>query len=147
MGLKEGLNYIGTKDVGFDHKVDYKNGVKIPLDEPNFKTAYKNATLLCIEGGSAGKKISMITENVCFGNKLCSFNPTKNINSKYQYYLLQSPIFKKQFSSNISGMIGGVSVNKLKELLVPLPSIEEQQRIVDKLDKLLPMCDELVNLC
>lgn len=142
-GLTSGMNYIATKDVGFDHSITYENGVKIPFSESKFKIAKKNSTLLCIEGGSAGKKVGMISEEVCFGNKLCSFNAGEHINSKFQYYVILSPVFKKMFAENVSGMIGGVSVKKLKEMLIPLPPIEEQQRIVEKLDKLLPLCEEL----
>ena len=39
-----------------------------------------------------------------------------------------------------------VSKNKLVNTLVTLPPIEEQQRIIDKLDQLLPLCDELEKL-
>lgn len=143
MGLSDGMNYIGTKDVGFDHAIDYENGVKIPFGESKFKIAKKGATLLCVEGGSAGKKMGIIEEDVCFGNKLCSFNSGNHLDSKFQYYVIQSPIFGKMFAGSISGMIGGVSVNKLKDMLIPLPPIEEQRRIVEKLDQLLPLCEEL----
>lgn len=62
--LKEGYNYIGTKDVGFNHIINYENGVKIPFNETSFKYAYKNAILLCIEGGSAGRKVGIVSEKV-----------------------------------------------------------------------------------
>ena len=97
-GLTSGMNYIATKDVGFNHSITYENGVKIPYSESKFKIAKKNSTLLCIEGGSAGKKVAMISEDVCFGNKLCSFNVGEHINSKFQYYVILSPIFKKKFA-------------------------------------------------
>lgn len=145
-GLSSGYNYIGTKDVGFDCSIAYNNGVKIPYDEPKFKIAKKHSTLLCIEGGSAGKKVGITSEDVCFGNKLCSFNAREYINYKFQFYVIQSPTFKKVFIQNKSGMIGGVSIKKLKEILIPLPPIEEQQRIVDKLDELLPLVDKLAEL-
>ena len=145
-GLSSGYNYIGTKDVGFDCSIAYNNGVKIPYDEPKFKIAKKHSTLLCIEGGSAGKKAGITSEDVCFGNKLCSFNAREYINYKFQFYVIQSPTFKKVFIQNKSGMIGGVSIKKLKEILIPLPPIEEQQRVVDKLDELLPLVDKLAEL-
>lgn len=145
-GLSSGYNYVGTKDVGFDCSIAYNNGVKIPYDEPKFKIAKKHSTLLCIEGGSAGKKVGITSEDVCFGNKLCSFNAREYINYKFQFYVIQSPTFKKVFIQNKSGMIGGVSIKKLKEILIPLPPIEEQQRIVDKLDELLPLVDKLAEL-
>jgi len=143
MGLSEGYNYIATKDVGFDYVIDYDNGVKIPKDEPKFKYAYKDASLLCIEGGSAGRKIGYLEETVCFGNKLCAFHPIV-INSKYLYYYLQSPTFTDIFKDNITGIIGGVGINKLRSMIIPIPSLEEQERIVDKLEQLLPLCEDLV---
>lgn len=140
--LDEGYNYIGTKDIGFDHTITYDNGVKIPYNEPKFKYADKDAVLLCIEGGSAGKKIAILDEKVCFGNKLCAFHPL-GINKKYLYYFLQSPVFLNSFMDKMSGMIGGVSINKIKQVIIPLPPIEEQQRIVEKVEQLLPLCEDL----
>ena len=55
VGLFDGYNYIATKDVSFEHVINYENGVKIPFNEINFKVAYKDTPLLCIEGGSAGR--------------------------------------------------------------------------------------------
>ena len=132
-GVK-GMDYIGTKDVSFMHVIDYANGVAIPeKDLPNFKIAPAKSILLCVEGGSAGRKIAIIDRNVCFGNKLCCFNTYVDIN-KYLYYYLQSPLFKEVFKTNINGIIGGVSINTLKDLLVPLPPFSEQERIVAKIE-------------
>lgn len=36
-----------------------------------------------------------------------------------------------------------LSVDKLNNFEIPIPPIEEQQRIVEQLDKLLPLCDDL----
>ena len=79
MNLDSGYNYIATKDLNFDHSIDYENGVKIPFDEMGFKYANKNSILMCIEGGSAGKKIGIVEEKVCFGNKLCKFECDSNL--------------------------------------------------------------------
>ena len=32
-GLKEGYDYIATKDVSFEHTIEYDNGVRIPTDD------------------------------------------------------------------------------------------------------------------
>ncbi len=139
-GLKEGYDYIATKDILFDNKIIYDNGIKIPFNE-NFKVAYKNSILMCIEGGSAGKKVAFLNKDVCFGNKLCTFNPII-LKSKFTYYYLQSYEFKKMFLENISGIIGGVGTNKLKNILIPLPPLEEQKRIVEKLEQILPYIEQ-----
>ena len=68
MGV-QGRYYIGTKDVGFNNKIVYDNGISIPLQyEQDFRIAPANSILMCIEGGSAGKKIAVLNQDVCFGN-------------------------------------------------------------------------------
>ena len=140
-GLTNGYNYIGTKDVGFDHTVNYNNGVKIPFEQNNFRIAHKFTPLLCIEGGSAGRKIGILQEDVCFGNKLCAFE-SFGVAPKYIYYFLQSSSFTKVFKEKTTGIIGGVSVNTLKHLLFAVPPLSEQARIVAEIEKFEPLIAE-----
>ena len=134
MGHTEGRFYIGTKDVGFDHVITYDNGVRIPYEEESkFRIAPSLSTLLCVEGGSAGRKIAMLNQAVCFGNKLCCFVP-HSIDETYLYYYLQSPSFISVFKSNTTGIIGGVSINTLKSILIAVPPQKEQKRIVSKIN-------------
>ena len=130
--LSTGYYYIGTKDVGFDHTIDYDNGVKIPYNNSKFKIAPKNCILLCIEGGSAGRKIVFTNQDVCFGNKLCCFI-SYGIDYLFLYYYLQSPLFQEIFKKNTTGIIGGVSVNTLKSLYFPVPPLAEQKRIIERI--------------
>ena len=141
--VKEGWFYIGTKDVNFDQTINYDNGIKIPFEKDNFRIAPKNTVLMCIEGGSAGRKIAFTNQDVCFGNKLCCFNPYKNEIEKFLFYFLQSTIFTDAFKNNINGIIGGVSINNLKGMLFPLPPLAEQKRIVAAIEKMLPLCEKL----
>ena len=135
MGV-QGRYYIGTKDVGFDNKIVYDNGISIPLQyEQDFRIAPANSILMCIEGGSAGKKIAVLNQDVCFGNKLCCFSPFMEI-EKFIYNYLQSPSFIDLFNQNKTGIIGGVSIAKVKDIVIPLPPLREQQRIVAQIDDL-----------
>ena len=135
MGV-QGRYYIGTKDVGFDNKIVYDNGISIPLQyEQDFRIAPANSILMCIEGGSAGKKIAVLNQDVCFGNKLCCFSPFMEI-EKFIYNYLQSPSFIDLFNQNKTGIIGGVSIAKVKDIVIPLPPLMEQQRIVAQIDDL-----------
>ena len=138
--LENGYNYIATKDISFDKIVNYNNGVKIPF-ETQFKVAPKGNVLLCIEGGSAGRKIALLSEDVCFGNKLACFNNYINI-SDYLYLYLQSPIFLQLFKTEVSGIIGGVSINTLKTLILPLPPLSERQRIVECIEQIEPLLQQ-----
>ncbi|WP_287368695.1 restriction endonuclease subunit S, partial [Prevotella sp.] len=130
-----GRYYIGTKDVGFDNKIFYNNGIAIPRKyEQEFRIAPKHSILMCIEGGSAGRKIAILNQDVCFGNKLCCFSPFAGI-ERYIYYYLQSPSFIDMFNGNKTGIIGGVSIAKVKRILIPLPPQPELERIVAKIDE------------
>ena len=139
-GQPKGLLFIATKDIGFDNAVNYETDVRIP-DYSNFKTAPANTALLCIEGGSAGRKVGFVEQTVCFGNKLCAF-ATEKVNSKYIYYVLQSQCFVDQFNSKKHGLIGGVSVGDLTEIAFMIPPLAEQQRIVDRIENLFAKLDE-----
>ncbi|RDU59672.1 hypothetical protein CQA63_06155 [Helicobacter marmotae] len=142
-GHKEGLNYIGTKDINTDRQIMYENGIKIPYCKSNdFKIAKKYSTLLCLEGGSAGKKIGFLEENVCFGNKLCCFE-SSFCNAKFLYFYLQNPNFLQEFNLNLVGIIGGVGKDKIKDFLIPLPPLVEQVFIVKTLDSLFALAKGL----
>ena len=133
-----GRDFIATKDVTFDRKINYNNGVNIPNDEKKFKIAPANKILMCIEGGSAGRKIAITNKDVCFGNKLACFN-TFLIDDSYLFIFLQSNEFFSNFKGSLNGIIGGVSINNLKEFMMPLPPLSEQQRIVDKINSFEPL--------
>ena len=126
--IDEGFNYIGTKDIGYDNQINYENGVKIPFNEP-FKVCPKGKVLLCIEGGNAGNKIAISEENVCFGNKLLCFN-TFSFEDTFLFIYLQSTIFRNVFKSKETGLIGGVSIPKIGDCYIPIPSQNEQLKIV-----------------
>ena len=140
-GRIDGLVYLATKDIAFDSTVDYETNVCIPLSD-GFKVAPKYSTLLCIEGGSAGRKVGFITQDVCFVNKLCAFVPHGKINPKYLYYVIQSDAFKKQFDAKKHGLIGGVSVKEVSSIFIPFAPIEIQNKLVELVESVFTKIDE-----
>lgn len=139
------IPYIATKEIDvLSSKINYDNGMYIKRDNENFKVAPKNSTLMCIEGGSAGKKIAYLNQDVCFVNKLCCFS-TKSLDNKFLYYYLKSPSFKSEFELHISGLIGGVSQGELREFAIPAPPLHEQKRIADFLDSKVTEIDKIIS--
>lgn len=143
----DGLPYIATKDVGYGFdRLDYNNGICIPPDEEKFRTAHQGAVLICAEGGSAGKKCGLTDRDICFGNKLFANELYGQIPSRFILYVYLSPAFRASFTAATTGIIGGVSIAKFVEIPIPLPPLDEQHRIVAKIDQLMAGCDELEKL-
>ncbi|MDC3306196.1 restriction endonuclease subunit S, partial [Flavobacteriales bacterium] len=146
-GLNEGYPYIATKDVGYGFEsINDRNGVKIPHDEPKFKIAHKGTVIICSEGGSAGKKMGMLLQDCCFGNKLYAIEQFGGIKSVYILALYGSPSFKAAFQEKMSGIIGGISKSNFIDLLIPLPPEEEQKAIVEVVNTLFKEVKALENL-
>lgn len=140
----DSIPYIASKDIGRDSKfVDYENGIRIPEGGKGFSVARPNTTLLCIEGGSAGKKTAYVNQRVCFVNKLCCFD--SKLFDKYNYYFICSNTFKDPFSKNLQGMIGGVTISGIKKFPIIVPPLSEQEAIAAYLDKKCGSIDAVIS--
>ena len=63
-----------------------------------------------------------------------------NVISRLQY----AYILSKKCKENIKiGNFPSVDMDKFKKFLIPLPSLEEQQRIVDILDRFDKLCNDI----
>lgn len=133
----QGLPFIGTKDVGFDQVVDYENGLHIPEASSKYRTARAGSSLLCVEGGSSGRKLAILDRDVRFGNKLCAFTPGKRLDGKYLFFYLQSPQFQKQFTDLQNGPRKGAGITQIKALHIPFTDMDNQTRIVERIEAFL----------
>ena len=67
-----------------------------------------------------------------------------SINNTLFLYFLLSADLQNRITLKKSGMTAsGIKASLLKQVLIPLPSLAEQQRIVAKVDELMALCDEL----
>ena len=134
-------HYIATKDIDLNGNINYENGLYIPLDY-SLKRAKQNSILICLEGANAGNKIGLINKDVCFVNKLACVSPFIVI-SKFVYYFFNSITFNNEFRDNMQGIIGGIPLSKFKSLSILIPPLQEQERIVNKIDKLFELVDKI----
>ena len=82
------------------------------------------------------------TEQAVTGGHATIFKPSNIILGKFFVYITQSLNFEKQKVKFAKGTkVIDVSANDISKILIPLPPLEEQQRIVDILDRF----DALVN--
>ncbi|WP_353167516.1 restriction endonuclease subunit S [Acinetobacter sp.] len=71
-------------------------------------------------------------------------HPYKAIDSYYLFYYLRSPLFIKYVESQQVGIAyPAINDKQFFSGVLPVPSLEEQKRIVAKVDELMQLCDQL----
>lgn len=94
--------------------------------------------LLVKDGAGIGKcaRIDELPEGEATVNSsLAVITPNDNIHYRYEYYYFLSPIFQNIITRLRNGMgVPHLTQESMKEIYLPLPSIEEQIEIADYLD-------------
>ena len=139
--------YVSTKDVNYEYStINYNNGLAIPRAKKKFKVSRSGSTLLCIEGGSAGRKIAFNDRDICYVNKLASISPLEQNVPKFIYFLITSNAFKEQFFLSMNGLIGGVSTSVINNFVLPIPPTHEQTLIAKFLDQKTAQIDKAIEI-
>ena len=90
------------------------------------------------------KKVLVAPEDGVCSTEIIPFRGYGNIESRYIMYIMKSPYIDKIVNSITHGMnMPRLGTKNALELLIPLPPINEQKRIVEKVDQLMALCDEL----
>lgn len=76
--------------------------------------------------------------------ELIPFSMYGNIDTRYIVNFLKSPYVDNTINAATYGLkMPRVGTNTMVNFPIPIPPLAEQRRIVEKLDKLLPLCDNL----
>lgn len=154
---KEGnlLPYITTSNLYWDcFKLDDLKQMYF-LDSELEKCTAKKGDLLVCEGGDVGRSAIWDKDyNICLQNHIHKLRPySAEIKVRFYFYYLMLLKLTGEVKGKGIGL-KGLSANALNTMLIPLPPIEEQQRIVEKLNQILPLIDEygkeedeLITLC
>ena len=106
---------------------------KMPIEESivNRFTARKGDLLVC-EGGDAGRSAVWEYERtICFQNHVHRVRPYLGIESWYIYFFLHKIYLSREMDKYKKGVgIQSISGDALASILLPLPSVKEQQRII-----------------
>lgn len=112
-------------------------------DELERCTATKNDILMCEGGAYYGRTaIWNYDYDICFQNHIHRLRAFAPISEKYIYYVFYFYRNNGMMQSKGTAMPGLSSV-VLHNLIIPLPPLAEQKRIVAKIEELLPLCERL----
>lgn len=114
------------------------------FEKENLRTQItKNDIIMGIIGASIGNIAIYTYETPVIAQRSIAIIKTL-IDTYFSVILLKSPLIQKYLSISTAGSAqGGVYLKSLKSLLLPLPPLAEQKRIVAKLEELLPLCQRL----
>lgn len=138
-------NQLGDGMPFFQGKADF--GVLYPT--PRYwcthpeKYSYPNDILLSVRAPVGPTNIANI--ECCIGRGLAALRPLADVQARFINYLMMS--FRHLLESAATGTtFVAVSKNDVENLVIPFPPLEEQHRIVAKIDQLMKRCDELERL-
>ena len=113
-------------------------------DELDRCTVTKGDILMCEGGAYFGRTaIWNLDYDICFQNHIHRLRCYRELDLMYFYYVFYFYRNTNMMRSKGTAMPGLSSIT-LHEMIIPLPPLEEQHRIVAKIEELLPYCDQLI---
>lgn len=144
--ISEGVFLITASNIRQGY-MDYTRKEHISKDEYETRKSrgitVKGDLLFTTEAPMGYAAICDLEECSC-GQRVITFKEYVNNTAfpKLFMFFILSPSFQKELIDNCTGTTAkGIKADKLKHLRLPLPPIEEQHRIVAKIEELLPFVD------
>ena len=137
------LTYITTSNV-YWNSFELDNLKIMPFTDSEIeKCTVKKGDLLVCEGGDIGRAAIWQFENeIRIQNHLHRLRPYDRIYTKFYYYIMY--LYKASGRINGNGIgLQGLSSNALHNIIVPVPPVEEQKRIVDNIDSVLSLIEQI----
>lgn len=140
-----GVPFLVISDVS-SGDIDFSNTRHVPQEYFNTLAPERipeRGDMLFTVTGSYGIPVKVETDQrFCFQRHMALMKLM--LDWDYVYYLMLSPIVKSQCDSVATGTAQKtVGLKSLRSLIVPLPPLAEQKRIVAKLEEILPLCERL----
>lgn len=138
----DGINWIkiGDTDIGGKYILCTKEKIipeglsKTKLVEPG--------DLLLTNSMSYGRPYILNTRGAIHDGWLVLSPYLKQTDKEFFYYVISSTYVHNEFARTVSGaVVKNLNKDKVKKIIVPLPPLAEQHRIVAKIEELLPDID------
>ncbi len=125
--------------VEFGGKNPFDKTVKSKYTTSPTKLCKEGDLLICVRGSTTGRT-NIAAFDACIGRGVAAIRPIS-----YEVYIHYFIAFQREdiFNLGRGSTFPNISQENLTHLVLPLPPLSEQHRIVYKIDRLLKLCDEL----
>ena len=143
-----GSTFIRSQDIKYD-KVEFDNRtyVELPENSEGKRTKVELGNLLMTITGANVAKCAVVNidlEDAYVSQHVALIKLIRqSINRFIHIWLTGSHGGRKQLLECSYGAKPGLNLQNINELLIPIPPVEEQHRIVAKVDELMAICDQL----
>ncbi len=129
-------------------RMDYSDLVRVTCPIRDNQYLEQNDILICARNGSkslVGKCAIFDGESktVAFGAFMAVFRTPL---FRYVYHYFNTRVFKRNFISDDSKQINQVTQSILKQALIPVPPLAEQQRIIERIEQAFSILDTIDTL-
>ena len=136
----DGINWIKIGDTDKGGKYIYKTKEKIRLEGVVKSRMVHSGDFLLTNSMSFGRPYILKTDGCIHDGWLVLSNRFECYSVDFLYYILSSPFAYYQFCDSVSGaVVKNLNSDKVANALFPLPPLSEQQRIVQRIEELLPL--------
>lgn len=142
--VAEGLPVLRSNNIR-SGKINHDNLVYVNVEAKEDIYLVNDDLLICARNGSkrlVGKSALIDEESVgmTFGAFMTVYRSNFNY---YVYHFLNSKSFRNQLGDANTTTVNQITQGMLRNILIPLPPIEEQKRIVDRVESLFRIVDEM----
>ena len=137
---------IGKKKVIIDSKTDY---IENPTEKMLRCIINKNDILMVLSSQSSNVQplgisaIYKLETPALLNQRVLKLSARENINSDYLLYVINSTWFHDKLSNKAAGLAqANLKLDHVLNMEVPLPPLEEQEKIVKKIEKLFELIDK-----
>jgi type I restriction enzyme, S subunit len=110
-----------------------------------YRTPQRGDVLYTVVGATYGRPALVETDReFCVQRHVAIMKPALAMDSRFLVWLLASPLIYIQASQSLTGAAQPtIGLRQLRQFIAPLPPIEEQRRIVARVDELMCLGDRL----